>query len=196
MSQERREQLEMLWPEDRLDDPPRAATPPGYSLRTYRRGDEPAFAYLMERASLGEWNAEKIDAIKTAVLPEGWFFVVQNSSGAAVSTAQAGHHPAPRHPFGGELGWVATDPAHRGRSLAAVATVAALRRFLEAGYARIYLKTDDFRIPAVRLYLKLGFVPYLFSDDMRERWKSLADGLGFDYTPELWPGEPATDGRG
>ena len=187
MSPEAREQLEMIWPTGAASAPPPAPFPSGYSLRTYRPGDEPGFAYLMERAGFGEWGPERIEAAKRDILPGGWFFVVHGGCGAIVSTAQADHRPAPRHPFGGELGWVATDPDHRGTGLAEAVSAAAVRRLLAAGYDRIYLRTDDVRIAAVRLYVRMGFVPYLFSDDMRGRWRALAEGLGFPYTPERWP---------
>ena len=41
----------------------------------------------------------------------------------------------------------------------------------------------------------MGFEPYLFSEDMPGRWKALAEGLGFPYTPELWPGDCGRDGE-
>jgi hypothetical protein len=36
-------QLQMMWPQQRLAAPPAVGLPPGYGLRTYRRGDEPRF---------------------------------------------------------------------------------------------------------------------------------------------------------
>jgi mycothiol synthase len=183
------DQLEMIWPRERLRDPPTVAVASGYALRTYEPGDEPGYAYLMERAGFGEWDRERIEAMKSVVIPGGLFLVVDGAEGNIVSTAGAHHRPCPRHPLGGELGWVATDPAHRGRGLGAAASGAAVARFLGACYERIYLKTDDFRAPAIKLYVKMGFVPYLFSADMPGRWKAIAEGLGFAYTPERWPGE-------
>ncbi|MCX6029084.1 MAG: hypothetical protein NT169_07250 [Chloroflexi bacterium] len=41
-------QLQMVWPAHRLDTPPTVRLPPGYALRTYRRGDEPRFYKVMK----------------------------------------------------------------------------------------------------------------------------------------------------
>ena len=43
-----------------------------------------------------------------------------------------------------------------------------------------YLNTDDFRKPAIKIYLDLGYRPYLYEDDMPERWKALMDYFGID----------------
>jgi mycothiol synthase len=187
------DQLEMIWPRERLRESPPVEVAPGYVLRTYRPGDETGFAYLMERAGFGEWGRERFEAMRSVVIPGGLFFVVDEAAGNIVSTAGAHHRPCARHPFGGELGWVATEPDHRGRGLGAAVSGAAVARFLGAGYERIYLRTDDFRAPAIRLYMKMGFVPYLFAPDMPGRWRAIAAGLGFAYTPETWPGDAGLD---
>lgn len=43
-------QLQMMWPEHLLNAPPAVQLPCGYTLRTYRRGDEPRFYEVMELA--------------------------------------------------------------------------------------------------------------------------------------------------
>ena len=68
--------------------------------------------------------------------------------------------------MGGELGWVAGDKDHAGKGLGAAVCNRAVQRFLSAGYRRIYLQTDDVRLAAVKVYLKMGFVPYLFAWDI------------------------------
>ena len=42
------------------------------------------------------------------------------------------------------------------------------------------LNTDDFRKPAIKIYLGLGYRPYLYDDDMAERWHALMDYYGID----------------
>ena len=99
----------------------------------------------------------------------------------------ATHNPTPLHPYGGELGWVAGSPAHAGRGLGTAVCAAVVRRFLTAGYRRVYLLTDDWRLPALKVYLKLGFVPYLFEAGMAARWQGICNALHWPYTPESWP---------
>ena len=46
---------------------------------------------------------------------------------------------------------------------------------LERGYPAAVLETDDFRIPAIRSYMKLGFVPVydVRGEDHRARWSKV-----------------------
>ena len=62
------------------------------------------------------------------------------------------------HPFQGNLGWLAGDPAHAGRGLGAAVSAAATTRLIAAGHRDIRLGTEDFRLAAIRIYLKLGYV--------------------------------------
>ena len=36
-----------------------------------------------------------------------------------------------------------------------------------------YLTTDDWRIPAIKGYLKIGFAPDLSTEEFRERWEKI-----------------------
>jgi len=186
MQMEKR-QLQMVWPISRLTEPPIWIVPEGYALRTYRPGDEAGFFQLMDRAGFKGWDMEPFQPWLQKILPDGLFLVVHRESGDLVVTAMATHSPSPLHPFGGALGWVAGDPAHRGKGLGYVVCAAVTRRFLEAGYRRIYLQTDDWRLPALKTYLKLGWVPFLFQADMPGRWRTVCETLGWPYTPEVWP---------
>ena len=42
--------------------------------------------------------------------------------------------------------------------------------------------TDDFRLPAVKLYLKMGFVPDFEHGSYHDRWTRLARDLAPEYT--------------
>jgi mycothiol synthase len=94
-----------------------------------------------------------------------------------VATALATHSPTELHPFGAQLGWVAADPEHKGRKLGTVVSAAATARMLQAGYRRIYLQTDDFRLPAIKVYLDLGYEPLLYCEGMAERWQDVEAAL-------------------
>lgn len=71
----------------------------------------------------------------------------------------ARHWPEELHPQGGVLGWVAGDPALKGKGLGLAVCAAVVARLIGGGYRRIYLSTDDFPLPAVKTCLKLGFPP-------------------------------------
>jgi mycothiol synthase len=177
--QQSRPQLQMIWPERLLDSPPEPQLPAGYRLRQYRPEDQEQYLELMAKAGFEDWDAERVRRMNGDVLPGGFFVVEHGASRAVVAAAVAGHSPDPLHPRGGELGWVAADPSHSGRGLGLAVCAAVVRRFIQAGYRRIYLRTDDWRLPALKTYLKLGFEPFLFADGVEERWRAVRESLGW-----------------
>lgn len=112
-----------------------------------------------------------------SILPGGFFVIEYGATGSLVAAAMATHGASEMHPFGGELGWVAADPDHKGKRLGLAVSAAATRRFLACGYTEIYLKTDDFRLPAIKTYLRLGYEPLPFCDGMSERWEQVRKKL-------------------
>lgn len=157
------------------------ALPSGYVLRTFRESDRDSWIHLMRAAGFDGWGQEVVKQALSVALPDGVFFVEHGPTRELVATAMAGHKSSDLHPFGGELGWVAVSPAHRGKRLSSVVCIEVTRRLLTAGYREIYLSTDDWRLPAIKTYLNLGYVPLLFASDMEERWRLLGKNLGIRY---------------
>jgi mycothiol synthase len=186
VNQEPITQLRMAWPAQRLVVPPEVRLPAGYALRTYRAGDEPRFYEVMALAGWPGWNEERLRPWRARILPEGWFFAVHAASDQIVATAMSVHDHQDWHPFGGELGWVAGDPAHAGRGLGKAVVGAVTARLLGMGYRNIHLFTEDYRLPALRTYLKIGYVPMLYDADMPERWRAVCEQVGWPFTPEQW----------
>lgn len=85
-------------------------------------------------------------------------------------------------PGQGDIGWIAVDPRFRGQGLGYSVSAAATNKLIEAGYTKISLYTEDFRLPAIKTYLRIGFVPVLYLDEMESRWQRVFDSLaiGFD----------------
>ena len=186
-------QLQMLWPEALLNAPPEVRLTPDYELRIFDPArDLEAYLSLVHEAGFADFDSERVDACLARALPDGFFLVIHCPTQAVVATAMASHNPKPLHPYGGELGWVAGRPAHAGKGLGRAVCAAVVRRFLSAGYRRLYLLTDDFRLPALSVYLKLGFVPFLFEGTMPARWQTICDKLDWPYTPDAWPGVERT----
>jgi mycothiol synthase len=69
-----------------------------------------------------------------------------------------------------------------GRAVSAAAT----RRLVEAGYESIRVGTQDHRLPAIKIYLTMGYVPYLYAADMKERWERICAQLDWAFAPEQW----------
>ncbi len=172
MSAPKPKQLEMIWPEDR--PAPSPPLPPDFELRLLGEGEEEAHAELMRSAGF-DWTASRLTEWRQHQLPDGHFVIEHRPDGRLAATAMANHRPSERHPFGAELGWVATAPEFRGRRLGEAVCAAAIARCRAAGYRRIYLKTDDYRISALRLYLRMGFLPLETDADQAARWRAIRD---------------------
>jgi len=183
-----RQQLQMLLPEGALASLPPAIAADGYDIRAFEPGDEAGHITVMRSATFDGWNEDQLQAALLKTLPDGMFLAIHQGSNAIVGTAAATHNPSEHHPFGGELGWVAVSPEHRGHGLGRAVCAAAIERLVRAGYRRIYLRTDDWRLPAIKVYLTLGFLPFLFADDMPGRWRAICAELGHPFTPAVWPG--------
>jgi mycothiol synthase len=181
--------LYLLWPDHLLSEPPRADIPAGYVSRPYAAGDDDELRRLLEGES---WVAsdEEWQDYKDRILPAGLFLILRAETNALAATAGAVHNPNPGRyyfPFGGELGNVFVHPAHRGKRLGYLASALVVERFIAAGYESIRVCVQGFRLAAVKTYLRLGFVPFLHSDEVRARWERLCGQVGQPFEPERWP---------
>jgi len=170
-------QLQMVWPEHLLNAPPPVQLPSGYSLRSSRRGDEPQFYKLMDVAGWPGWDEEALQPWLPRILPEGWFMAIDEQSREIVASCMALRSEV--YPFGGELGWLVGDADHAGKGLGMAVSAAVTARFIDEEYRDIHLYTEDYRLAALKIYLKLGYVPLLYAPEMPERWgKSVTSCTG------------------
>jgi len=160
---------------------PPVEAPAGYELRTYRQGDEQHWADIMNSTGqMGSWTAEKVERDITGsprFIREAMFFATWD--GTPVSTACAFlDDPSSREVI--QLHMVATKPEHQGKGLAKVCSLAVMHYSAEHGCKEVYLRTDDFRVPAVRMYLKMGFQPSYVDGAGEERWQGVLRALGME----------------
>jgi mycothiol synthase len=157
--------------------------PPGYELRAYQRGDEAAWAKIMNISMEGRRTAEsaKHELIGCPeFMPAGLFFVTHE--GEPVGSCCAFRRSKTERRVG-YLFMLGLLPEHRGRGLGKALVHAVMRFFREMGFEEVTLHTDDFRLPAIRLYLKVGFEPVPVAEDSTQeaRWKAIlaeVDRLG------------------
>ncbi|GBC96429.1 Alpha-N-acetylgalactosaminidase [bacterium HR16] len=172
--EEPKPQLQMVFPPHRFASLPEPPIPAGYRLRQIRPGEEEKYLALMRKVGFAEgWTVADVQRFMRNVLPGGFFVVEHEPTGELVATAMANHAPREQHPNAGVLDWVAADPAHQGKGLGKVVTAAVVRLLIQRGYERIYLLTDDWRLPAIATYLSLGWEPYIYDEQMRERWEKV-----------------------
>lgn len=175
-------QLQMYLPVEGVVTLPRWEPPDGYIVRTYQPGDEDGWLHLMELAGFNGWDREKFDSFLTAPeRREGSRVIVCDAK--IVSATFASQRRI--EPSVGALDYVIGHPEHRGKQLGCSVCAAVIRYLVSRAYERIVLSTDDWRLPALKTYLKLGFLPNLCREDMPDRWKTIYQQLAFPLPAEL-----------
>ena len=159
--------------------------PESYTLRTYREGDERAWGEIMEspEGSGKDWTEEKVRASmmeKPQFEAEGLLFVTADAEGGRPVASAAAWRQLGAGERTGYVHMVCALPEHRGRGLGRLVTLATLRYMHKRGDQDVLLQTDDFRIPAIRSYLGLGFVPVYEDDpasDHVARWSAVFERM-------------------
>lgn len=153
--------------------------PGGYSLEVAQSDQAAQIASLLQKSfpemvwDAGRATRELFDD------PSVTRTFVVTVNGAMAATASARNLPGlPDHI--GYVHWVGADPAHKGKRLGSLVTQAVLNEFLTQEKTESYLDTDDFRLPAINVYLKLGYMPLIVDGTHLERWKVVYDSLGRD----------------
>lgn len=107
-----------------------------------------------------EWLREQFMA-RSDFDPEGWHMILRDGRVVAISAGVAGEDQAsPGVVIGGQIEWVGALPECRGLKLGEAVVVACLNYLQRRGVARTVLATQPFRVPAVKLYEKLGFTTF------------------------------------
>ncbi|MBE6376129.1 MAG: GNAT family N-acetyltransferase [Lentisphaeria bacterium] len=153
----------------------------GFEIRTVSDSELAEYNALRASVNFSTWDEERLAAFRNKVLDGGMLVIVEKATGNFVAAACAETTDMPELPHVGVLGWVMTNPEKQGFHLGRSVSVAAMHRLYRQGYRSFSLLTDDFRKAAVKTYLKLGWQPWLYLDEMEERWRKLADELGFDF---------------
>lgn len=159
------------------NQPPAVPAIDGCRVRVYEPGDEQGWlALLQANAELGDWDLQRVQK----VLGETHVQTFVECGGRIVGCS--GINDKMRDGIAcWEIGWVAVEPAFQGRGIGKMITGTAVARALELQRRPIYLLTDDFRVPALCSYLKLGFTPDESDASYAGRWREIFNRLGRDY---------------
>ncbi len=158
---------------DLEDLPPPVALPAGCRLVTAAQVPDfaPAWAELLNLSfEDGDWTPEKLDRefmSRPQFDPQGLFFALVGDAPASVAL---GWLDEPGETVRGRIHYVGTSPGERGKGLGR-AVVAGVTRYMQArGLRQVCLGTQQYRVPAVRLYLSLGFRPWPHSEEDEAVW--------------------------
>ena len=113
--------------------------------------------------------------------PDTIYFVMENGVEIATVTALTEENGT------GWLHMVTAKPEARGKGVAKYLVAIAEAAIYKNGMKKILLQTKEFRAVAIKAYLRAGYKPVLYKDEMEERWcKFLSEHgyLGIDAVDE------------
>lgn len=149
--------------------PPLCLPKGGMSLHTHTEGEEENWERLIEKAFGTHYSFDDFIRNGGDYAPEHILYL--NKDGIDIATATA----VEKETFPGE-GWfrmIGTIPESRGLGAGRLICLAALHALSARGYRTAVLSTDDERIPAIKLYLSLGFEPIYTHESHKERWEKV-----------------------
>lgn len=101
------------------------------------------------------------------------FFVLENGKAVATLTVICNYDTKE-----GYIHMVACHEAARGKGYGTLLNNIALCTLKQEGMQTAYLTTDDWRIPAIKSYLRAGFEPDISTDNFKERWNKIYEQIG------------------
>ncbi len=164
-----------------LADYPRFPLPDGFSLRTFagETADRNAWTDVQRRSDfLKNITDDLFDDQFGYDLPamRGRCLFLVDPDGSDVGTSTAWYDDAFHGHCLGRVHWVAIVPEFQGRGLAKPLMSATLDR-LAKHHGRAYLSTNTPRLPAINLYLNLGFQPFLDEPHHERGWQQVRKRL-------------------
>lgn len=180
-----RPQLEMIRRGDPVPEVPQPAA--GYVLRKVQLEDRQSYSQTFRTAF--DEPSPFADLIRN-MLPDGFFVVEHQPTGAVVATSTAAKYPKAQHPDGHSLQWVVGHADHLGTGSGRATVAAATQVLADLAPRYSYLSTDDFRLPAINIYLKLGWQPLLFQQEQIARWAMVFEKLGMEFNENDWQKTP------
>ena len=145
--------------------------PKGMQLRSFQEDDDEAWSHIISVSFKRPYDFNEHMKKDSAYQAERVLFVLVDGVFAATAAAwQVEKTPADT----GYLHMVGALPEYKGRKLGYFISLAAMHKLRQEGFSRVSLNTDDFRLPAIKTYLSLGFVPDLLMHlSMPERWEKI-----------------------
>jgi len=169
----------------RMEEIRTAPVKEGWHIRTFRPGEEKIWQDICRHGLVDANDSDPWSWAITArenLVPEKDLFFACREDDVPMATTIGYVRPNGV----GDIHMVACHADARGNKLgeALLAHAMAKLKTEMPGENRITrLTTDDWRLPAIKGYIRAGFLPVLYDDDMEERWGKVLAQLGFSGIP-------------
>lgn len=163
-------QLFMRHPD--LSQLPPLAMPYGFSLHSHTEKSESAdksWEHIIEKSFETHCSFEESVRKHFGYKPEYVLYVAENGKDISTSAALEKEN----FPGEGYIHMVGTLPEAGGRGAGRIAVLASLHSLASRGFKTAVLSTDDFRIPAIKVYYRLGFEPMYTHESHEKRWEDI-----------------------
>tara|TARA_B100001245_G_scaffold69425_1_gene48805 strand:+ start:1220 stop:1837 length:618 start_codon:yes stop_codon:yes gene_type:complete len=150
-----------------------------YSLNEYSKDLDKTWIELLCMGEFdGEWNENTFNEFISPIeRQKGSKVILENNTAIAATFASAVIYENKEI---GRLDFVVTHPDHRKKGLGKNICIAVINHFIEKKYEKVILQTDDWRIPAIAVYLKLGFKPVFTTKELEKRWNEIMNTYFID----------------
>lgn len=152
---------------------PSIKLPPGYHSAALSPGHEIDYIGVMRRSLVAEADMEwfcRTFSNDAQYNPDNLLLIYEDTTPIAAAAAWQTLLGSKKT---GLVHMVGVDRKYQGRGLGRVITLLVLRRLKERGFHSVMAATEDFRIPALSLYLSLGFKPVCRNRLDALRWKKV-----------------------
>ncbi len=176
-----------------LENLPPLSLPPRFEAHSMRSDSPEIWNWIISAAFERTFDFETMMRTDSSYRDDRVWFIKEYSQ--TVATASAFYRPE----YGEDCGYihmVGTHPWAAGSGTGYLATLAALWQLKKEGFVKAVLTTDDYRLPAIATYLKLGFVPDLNAhESIPSRWENIQTQLALHKKTnvtksiQLWEGD-------
>jgi len=172
------EQLKMYWKNDGTPALP-LEFPEGYTLLTMPELADGVEQWLdiMQYGLSGK--REDASYYRKTMLdlagyePEKCYFIMHGGKASATLTVVCDFETKE-----GLIHMVGSLPQCRGKGVGGMLGQVALHALKSSGMETAFLRTDDFRVPAIRSYLRMGFQPDVSTEEFAQRWDAVFSAIG------------------
>ena len=153
-----------------MDDLPDLSPPSPFSVHAFRPGDEAAWNRIVSDSFGRNADFEREIRQREPYHPDRIMFADVDCEPVATASAWNRKDDGPER---GNLHMVGRRSLPAAKGAGYWASLGALWRLRREGRRDVLLQTDDFRLPAIVTYLRLGFIPHIVHPNQPDRWRAV-----------------------